>query len=308
MSKILYPYIYNIYMEGYSRVKDDANIMLHKFSSNKYIAGTQEFLDSNSIVATFAFIILVFIMFVILLRLGGSFLTWIFSSAEDPVLIDGMIDAEQMVIIPQDPTVSGSIPVLRSVNDVTGIEFTWSVWMYIDNFQYKMNDYKHVFHKGNDNISLSGANIGLNYPNNAPGLYITPNTNNLLVLMNTFDNIKEEVIIKDIPLNKWINVIIRMSAQNQLDVYINGALVKRHILSGVPKQNYGNVYASMNGGFSGYTSELQYFNTAIGMNKIQSIVDTGPDMTMKGAGLTKSKPHYLSTRWYFSGMRDMYNP
>jgi len=114
--------------------------------------------------------------------------------------------------------------------------------------------------------------------------------------------------VEDIPLNKWVNVIIRASAQNQLDVYINGALVKRHILSGVPKQNYGDVYASMNGGFSGYTSDLRYFNTAIGMNKIQSIVDSGPDMTMKGAGLTKSKPHYLSTRWYFSGVQDMYNP
>ena len=62
MSKILYPYIYNIYMEGYSRVKDDANIMLHKFSSNKYIAGTQEFLNSNSIVATFVFILLLFLL------------------------------------------------------------------------------------------------------------------------------------------------------------------------------------------------------------------------------------------------------
>jgi len=295
-------------MDGYSKVKDNTNIMLHKFSSNKYLAGTQEFLESNSIVATFAFIILVLILFFVLLRLGSSIMTWVFSPTESPVLINGMINAKQMVVIPQDPTVDGAIPVLRSVNDITGIEFTWSVWIYIDDFQYKQNEYKHVFHKGNDNINLSEAPLGLNFPNNAPGLYITPKTNDLLVLMNTFDNIKEEVVVKDVPLNKWVNVIIRVSAQNHLDVYINGALVKRHIMSGVPKQNYGNVYASMNGGFSGYTSELQYFNTAIGMNKIQSIVDTGPDMTMKGAGLTKSKPHYLSTRWYFSGVRDMYNP
>ena len=295
-------------MDGYSKVKDNTNIMLHKFSSNKYIAGTQEFLQSNSIVATFAFIILVLILFIVLLRLGSSILTWFFTPSEDPVLIDGMINAKQMVVIPQDPTVDGAIPVLRSVNDITGIEFSWSVWIYIDDFQYKQNEYKHVFHKGNDNINLSEAPLGLNFPNNAPGLYITPKTNDLLVLMNTFDNIKEEVVVEDIPLNKWVNVIIRASAQNQLDVYINGALVKRHILSGVPKQNYGDVYASMNGGFSGYTSDLRYFNTAIGMNKIQSIVDSGPDMTMKGAGLTKSKPHYLSTRWYFSGVQDMYNP
>ena len=186
-----------------------------------------------------------------------------------------------------------------------------SIWLYINELG-DTTKHKHIFHKGSSNYKNTTiknfSTDGIAFPNNAPGLYITPNKNNLLVLMNTFDNIKEEVIIEDIPLNKWLNVIIRMSAQNQLDVYINGALVKRHILSGVPKQNYGNVYASMNGGFSGYTSELQYFNTAIGMNKIQSIVDAGPDMTMKGAGLTESKPHYLSTRWYFSGVRDMYNP
>ena len=29
-----------------------------------------------------------------------------------------------------------------------------------------------------------------------------------------------------------------------LDAYINGTIVKRHILTGVPRQNYGNVYVS----------------------------------------------------------------
>ena len=295
-------------MNTISSITGDANTSLNKFSSNRYIAGGQEFLDSNSIVAKFAFLIVVLMLFVVLLRLGSSLLTWFLTPSEDPVLINGMINARQMVVIPQDPSVKGAIPIVRSVNDATGIEFTWSVWMYIDDFSYKQNEYKHVFHKGNDNINMSVQPLGLNFPNNAPGLYITPKVNNLLVLMNTFDNIKEEVEIEDIPLNKWINVIIRTSNQNQLDVYINGSLVKRHHMSGVPKQNYGDVYASMNGGFSGYTSELQYFNNAIGMFKIQSIVDAGPDMTMKSAGLTKSKPHYLSTRWYFSGVGDMYNP
>ena len=75
-------------MDGYSKVKDNTNIMLHKFSSNKYLAGTQEFLESNSIVATFAFIILVLILFFVLLRLGSSIMTWVFSPTESPVLIN----------------------------------------------------------------------------------------------------------------------------------------------------------------------------------------------------------------------------
>ena len=280
----------------------------NQFSSNRNVSGSSDFLRSNSLIAKFAFLLLVIVLFVMALRLGTSLLAWIFSPTPNPILIDGMVDAKQMLVITQDPSVKGSQPIMRSVNDVQGMEFTWSVWMYVDDFVYKQNEYKHVFHKGNDDINVSKPPIGLNYPNNAPGLYITPTTNNLVVIMNTFDTINEEILIKDLPLNKWVNVIIRLNNQHQLDIYINGTLTKRHMLKGVAKQNYGDVYVSMNGGFSGYTSELRYFEEAIGTNKIQQIVNNGPNMKMNSTDLTQSKPHYLSTRWYFAGSNDEYNP
>ena len=161
------------------------------------------------------------------------------------------------------------------------------------------HQYKHVFHKGNDDINVTQDPVGMNSPNNAPGLYITPKVNNLLIVMNSFEHMNEEVIINDLPLNKWVNVIIRVSNQTQMDVYINGTLTKRHILKGVPKQNYGDVYAAMNGGFSGYISDLRYFSSDIGTNKIQSIVDNGPSMKMKSKNLSNTLPRYLSTRWFF---------
>ena len=279
-----------------------------QFSSNKYLSGTRDFLESNSLVAKFAFLLLVIVLFVMALRLGTSLLSWIFSPSPNPILIDGMINAKQMVVIPQDPSTSGARPIMRSVDQVDGMEFTWSVWIYVDDFTYRQDAYKHVFHKGNDDINTTTIPTGVNQPNNAPGLYITPHTNKLMVIMNTFDTVNEEIIIPDLPLNKWVNVIIRVDDQHQLDVYINGTLTKRHMLKGVPKQNYGDVYASMNGGFSGYTSELRYFDSALGTNRINSIVDAGPNMKMSGDDMTKSKPHYLSTRWYFAGANDMYNP
>ena len=124
--------------------------------------------------------------------------------------------------------------------------------------------------------------------------------------MNTFDKINDEIIIKGVPVQKWVNVIIRLNKQNQLDIYINGTLTKRHMLQGVARQNYGDVYASMNGGFSGFTSELRYFDTAIGTNKIKHIVQKGPNMKMNSnTSMTKSKPHYLSTKWYFTDLSGM---
>jgi|UniRef100_A0A6C0JBK6 hypothetical protein len=292
--------------QQFARISDGAGAF-SPFKSNKYISGTKDFLQSNSIVAKFAFLLLVLFVFIIVLRLGISAIAWAISPTSDPILINGMVDAKHMIKILQDPSKKGAIPVLRSKNQQDGLVFTWSVWMLIDDLEYKKNEYKHVFHKGNDDINVSKVPIGMNKPNNAPGLYIAPNTNSLIVIMNTFNKINEEVTVDDIPLNKWINVIIRVDEQHQMDIYINGRLVKRHMLSSVPKQNYGDVFVSMNGGFSGYTSSLRYFAEAIGTNKIQSIIDSGPNMKMVGGNLTKSKPRYLSTRWFFSGANDMYN-
>jgi hypothetical protein len=291
----------------FARVSDSSS-GFSQFNSNKYLAGTREFLESNSIVAKFAFLLLVLILFVMALRLGTSILSWIFTPSPNPILINGMIDAKQMIKIPQDPNVNGAIPIMRSKNNKDGLVFTWSVWIFIDDLQYRQNEYRHIFHKGNDDINVTTVPIGMNQPNNAPGLYIAPGTNDLIVIMNTFDKIKEEIVIQDVPLNKWINVIIRVDEQHKLDAYINGKLVKRHILASVPKQNYGDVYVSMNGGFSGYTSALRYFDTALGTNQIQSIVDAGPNLKMIGSDMKNSMPRYLSLRWFFSGANDMYNP
>lgn len=289
---------------SFGKVSEGAGGFIKPFSSNKYLQGSSDFLQSNSLVAKFAFLILALILFFIALRIGSSILAWFFSPSPSPFLIDGMIASNQMMRIPQDPKVPGAIPILRSVNNTDGLEFTWSVWIFVNDFAYKEHEYKHVFHKGNDGINVSTEPIGMNYPNNGPGLYIAPHTNNLVVVMSTFDETKEEVIVKDLPLNKWVNVIIRVSKQNQLDVYINGVLAKRHVLKSVPKQNYGDVFVSMNGGFSGFTSDLRYFNEALGTSYIQYIVDKGPNEKMLNGDMTKSKPQYLSGRWYFNRSED----
>jgi len=272
----------------------------NSFGDSKYLSGTKDFLQSNSLIAKIAFLLLVIFVFIFILRLGISLLGKLFSDSSDPTLINGMIDAEQLVVIPQNPNIKNSIPILRSNDQTDGLEFTWSVWVWVknpplsNNPSHKPNQYKHVFNKGNDTIGPDG----LVTPNNAPGLYIGPNYRTLVVVMNTFENVKEEIVIEDIPIEKWINVIIRCD-QHKLDVYINGTLTKSHHLLGVPKQNYDDVYVALNGGFSGNTSSLRYFASAIGINKIQSIVDKGPNMKINSTSLAKTKPYYLSFRWFF---------
>jgi hypothetical protein len=260
--------------------------------------GTREFLESNSLVAKVAFLLLVILLFIVFLRIGIVFITWFFSYSSTPHLIDGMIEANKMKVINVDPNEKGSKPITRSDNENDGIEFTWSVWLYIDDLDYKKGQYKHIFHKGNDNINLETKPYGLNFPNNGPGLYLAPDTNDLVVVMNTFKHIEEKITVKNIPLNKWFNVIIR--AENlDLDVYINGTITNRHRLESVPKQNYDKVYMSMNGGYSGYTSNLWYFDYAIGTTEMQRLIDKGPNMDLLGDDMLNSVPRYFSLRWFF---------
>jgi hypothetical protein len=126
--------------------------------------------------------------------------------------------------------------------------------------------------------------------------------------MNTFNVINEEITIPDVPINKWFNVIIRCK-NTTLDVYANGTIIRSINLVGVPKQNYGDVYVGMNGGFDGNVSNLWYYNYALGTAAIQKIVSDGPNTNMIGStGMNDKSRNYLSLRWFFYGSGDMFNP
>jgi hypothetical protein len=276
-------------------------------ATNNYVNSTQEFLESNSLVAKVAFLLLVLFVFVLLFRLGMVLLEYFLTPSNNPMIIDGMVDAKQLVVIPQDPDNPNAITIKRSVNANDGIEFTWSVWIFIDDLTYNSGQYRCVFYKGNDFSSnpntATEEQQGLNFPNNAPGVYIAPNTNNLVIMMNTFNVINEEVTVEDIPINKWFNLIIRCQ-NTTLDVYMNGLIVKSYELHGVPKQNYGDIYVAANGGFSGNISNLHYYSYALGTSEINRLVTRGPNTNMKNSLLASMKmknPNYLSLRWYFYG-------
>jgi hypothetical protein len=243
----------------------------------------------------FIVIMLALIVFTIGMMIGINVLSLFLGPSTSPYLIKGLVPGNVPLIIKQDPSLDGSIPIERSNDGNYGIEFTWSIWLNITNTGTIANQYQHVFHKGDNNFQEDG----MNFPNNAPGLYISPETNELVVVMNTFTTIKEEIIIPNIPMNKWLHVLIRIE-NNKLDVYINGALAKRHILGSVPKQNYGNVYVALNGGFAGYISDLRYYNSALQTGDILKIVNNGPSLKVNSQTSisSSSEPPYLALQWY----------
>ena len=301
-----------------------ASGLMSKFRNNKVVGGSVDFLYSNSLVAKVCFLILIIVIFVIALRLGSRLVMWALSTDKNPILVKGFIDASDpgtSGTVVMDPKLTGAKPIVRSVNEREGIEFTYSVWLYVTNYSIntvsscsskngeKHAGKRHIFNKGSSkNVSgkssfdAGGTNIdttGMNFPNNAPGVYFKDDkngANQLAIYMNTFNNVIEEVTIKDLPVKKWFNLTIRVR-HDKMDTYINGTIVNRHKFSSPVKQNYGNVYVCQNGGFAGNLSNLRYYSYGLSGVQINDLVAAGPDLTPNDS--MKTFPYYFSLRWFF---------
>ncbi len=64
--------------------------------------------------------------------------------------------------------------------------------------------------------------------------------------------------VPNIPLQAWFSVGVSVFGKN-VDIYIDGKLVKSCMLPGVPKPAIGDIQLSPNGGFSGYMCNLYHY-------------------------------------------------
>ena len=280
----------------YESAKEGVSNTINSVTNNQ---GSPSFMDSNTLVAKFSFIIFIVIVFIILFRIGLALILYFTRPSTSPYIVKGLLRGGEKHTISQDPNIDGSVTVLRSNNESKGAEFSWSVWLYITNIEGV--NYKHIFNKGSKDYDTT---TGIAKTNNAPGLYLGgPNKNALKIKMDSVKggDVATEIEIDNIPLKKWIHVVIRLQ-NNILDVYVNGTIADRLILHHTPKQNYDDVYVNNNSGFPGKMSDLRYFSRALNVFEINSILNNGPDLTssslsaVSGAGFYG----YLSNMWYTS--------
>lgn len=308
-------------MSSLQQINNELKNLKDRFFPSSGDVGTYQ--QSNGVIAKFSFVLIVLIVFVILFQIIVNILYHVYAPVKSPYLIHGMIDGKESVEIAQDPTKSNYIR--RSNDEKNGIEFTWSSWIYIDSMSYKQGELKHIYHKGEKQISFeesqeneaSGSSNddkeensleenydvmpGLNYPHNSPGVYLAPNSNTLFIYFNTYNALLEKIEIPNIPMQKWFSLIIR-GKDKILDIYINGVIAKRHLLSGVPKQNYGKIYAGLNGGFGGHLSNLRYFNYAVKTKDIDDILKQGISRKLLSDKPSRNDDtNYLSSSWYSVG-------
>lgn len=282
--------------------KDSVQQSIGEFSSKSAVDAGNEFLETNSLLAKFSFIILVLFGFLFLFRIGMILISYILTPTTSPFLISGMIRGDSPITISQNSRTSNAI-VNYSENQPTGLEFTYSVWLTFTKQSVNGKE-RHIFNKGIIDGSTNEAIA------NAPGLYVmSGNENTLRIYMDTFEQTgnvralndqRDHIDISGVPFNKWMNVVIR--AENRiLDVYVNGVLTQHKDLGYTPKQNFGDVQVCQNGGFNGSLSDLRYYPKALNVFEINSIVGWGPNLSTSPSAseaTSTSDSYYLSSLWY----------
>jgi hypothetical protein len=256
-------------------------------SSSSNLLGSTSSTISSIALQLGLFIILAIVLIIVVNIVKNIYLNYKINKLTNVKLINGTVNSrKQQIHISQDPTDSTYIPIARSMNKQNGIEFTYMLWMFIDDWNYKAGAWKHVMHKGNS----------LAWPTRCPGIWIAENTNDLYIYINTFAKIDEHVVVQGIPINKWMHIALVASANN-FDVYINGSLKNRIVLKSPIKQNYGDIFFNQNGGFSGYLSNVNYYAYATPYLSIQQHIKNG--VSQKACVDTGEAPPYFDQRWFY---------
>jgi hypothetical protein len=207
----------------------------------------------------------------------------------------------------------GSKIVNLSDNERTGVEFSYSFYLYVHPSTFRQEfGLLHIFHKG----------YSQQFPLLAPGVYMRSDTNTLRVYMNTYKTWNNFVEIENIPLSKRVHVAI-ICKENSLEVFINGNLSKKLSFDGfAPYQNYQDICCFSQrritlkqslvpsvdeGGFDvfgcmkGLLSRLTYFSYALCYAEIQQLMNEGPSNKMDSSSVTTTIPPYLSDTWWNQG-------
>lgn len=242
-----------------------------------------------TIVNQLLLVIVATILFLIVYKIIQAIIDQVRSNKEGrPYLVPATKDAQTMLRIDQNPLNPNSGNVLqlrRSRNEQDGLEFTYSWWTFIQDYQYKKGEWKNVFFKGNST----------SWPLRAPGVWLHPSENSMYVYMNSYGDIQNEVAIPNIPIGKWFHTTLIVEQQS-MSVYINGYLKERKQLNGIARQNFGDVYINAFGGFSGFLSRMRYYDYAVDLSQVQADVTLGPNMTLPYA--EQQKPPYLAPYWW----------
>jgi hypothetical protein len=314
------------FKEGVQKRADNAKEQAQASTQSSYMTRGTEFVNSNTTISRFVFIMTLFLLFLAGFNFGVSLIQQYWLNSKSPILINGMVNANKLKVISANPNVDKSVPIYRSVNKEYGLEYTWNVWVYIEDLnKIENNLYQRIFSKGSQKPTITGiatpqtsSGVIPELLNASPGLFVTKNPADnsisnkknshvgLVLVVNTFNSAErgngylETIQIKNIPVKKWMCITIRVE-NTTVDIYLNGILTQRKKLNHLPRQNYyDTMVGDADNGFNGFISSLRYFDHAIHYDDIQGLYSKGPNRTSIDTSMAVNIQNYLSMNWYYN--------
>lgn len=289
------------------------NNLMNLFTQNPIANGAKNnpitnFVTSNDYIYQFVFVFFIIVICIIVIKIFMSRLATDYEIKSDIILLNGTVDAQFPLTISQNINASPSTLVIPSRNRPGGLEFTWSVWVYITALDTS-SLFSNVFFKG---VYTSNQCNNLNNLTNAPGVYLLnsseTNSATLYIFMDTFTSpgvvvsgkcdTTNAIKIPHIPMNEWIHICFGCREET-MDVYINGIITSSVSLVGTPKQNNGDIYIAQNKGFQGKIASLRYISHKLSISEILKIYKQGPNFKeMAPKRLSSIFKDYLSFSWY----------
>ena len=145
--------------------------------------------------------------------------------------------------------------------------FSYSFWIYIEDWSYKFGHWKNIISSGNDTTGRS------------PNIRLYPRNNTLHARIATSASPNEGCDIPNIPLQKWVHIVYILDNRN-VNIYINNRLERSCALKGIPVINK-SLQICDKGGFFGQISRVQYFSKTISQNKVNRLYYSGPLTSFK---------------------------
>lgn len=172
-----------------------------------------------------------------------------------------------------------------SSNSGNSSNFTYSIWFYIEDWNYRYGEPKVIFGR-----MTSGS--GEKEP--CPSVVLGPIQNNIIVSLAVYPGLDEvpedgnnfivhNCPVANVPVQRWCNVLISVYGRT-LDLYLDGKLVRTCVLPGVAKiDSSAPVYITPMGGFSGWTSRFQYWPDASDPQQAWNIYKAGYGGSLLGS-------------------------
>jgi hypothetical protein len=171
------------------------------------------------------------------------------------------------------------VPATQLPANKQSVNFTFSIWIYVNNWQYRYGVEKVIYRRNDDSTTNSSISPQVSLGAATNQLAITIDTcpaTGVTGTQNTCPSTPNSWTVNNIPIQKWCNIIV--STNNRaVDTYIDGKLVNTHVLINVPKMNKNApIYVTPDGGFSGNTSKFRYIARVISPREAYEIYREGP--------------------------------